>query len=148
MIRVHGTSVALGGDGILLRGPSGSGKSDLALRLIDEGGRLVADDQTELRVSSDDISMTAPASIAGRMEVRGIGILRVPTVAAAPLRLVVDLVPSSAIERLPDAQSCDYLERRVPLIQLAPFEASAPAKLRLALRALGRPERRTILVAT
>lgn len=148
MIRVHGTSVALGGDGILLRGPSGSGKSDLALRLIDEGGRLVADDQTELHVSSDDISMTAPATIAGRMEVRGIGILRVPTVAAAPLRLVVDLVPSSAIERLPESQSCDYLDRRFPLIQLAPFEASAPAKLRLALRALGRPERRTILVAT
>lgn len=148
MIRVHGTSVALGGDGILLRGPSGSGKSDLALRLIDEGGRLVADDQTELRVSSDDIFMTAPATIAGRMEVRGIGILRVPTVAAAPLRLVVDLVPSSAIERLPESQSCDYLDRRFPLIQLAPFEASAPAKLRLALRALGRPERRTILVAT
>jgi|SRR5690348_5027742 len=148
MIRVHGTSVALGGDGILLRGPSGSGKSDLALRLIDEGGRLVADDQTELRLSDDDISMTAPAAIAGRMEVRGIGILRVPTVAAAPLRLVVDLVPSAAIERLPEWQSCDYLERRFPLIQLAPFEASAPAKLRLALRALGRPERLTILVAT
>ena len=148
MIRVHGTSVALGGDGILLRGPSGSGKSDLALRLIDEGGRLVADDQTELRLSGDDISMTAPDAIAGRMEVRGIGILRVPTVAAAPLRLVVDLVPSSAIERLPEWQTCDYLERRFPLIQLAPFEASAPAKLRLVLRALGRPERRTILVAT
>lgn len=148
MIRVHGTSVALGGDGILLRGPSGSGKSDLALRLIDEGGRLVADDQTELRLAGDDVSMAAPATIAGRMEVRGIGILRVPVVATAPLRLVVDLVPSAAIERLPEPQSCDYLGRRFPLIQVAPFEASAPAKLRLALRALGRPEPHTILVAT
>src|SRR5690349_14915768 len=148
MIRVHGTSVALGGDGILLRGPSGSGKSDLALRLVDEGGRLIADDQTELRLSGDDVSMTAPATIAGRMEVRGIGILRVPAVAAAPLRLVIDLVPSAAIERLPEPQTCDYLDRRFPLIQLAPFEASTPAKLRLALRALGPATPRTIMVAT
>ena len=150
MIRVHGTSVALGGDGILLRGPSGSGKSDLALRLIDEGGRLVADDQTELRLFGDDVSMAAPATIAGRMEVRGVGLLRVPAVASAPLRLVVDLVPSTstAIERLPEPQTCDYLDRRFPLIQLAPFEASAPAKLRLALRALGPAAPRTILVTT
>ena len=148
MIRVHGTSVALGGDGILLRGPSGSGKSDLALRLIDEGGRLVADDQTELRLSGDDVSIAAPTTIAGRMEVRGIGILRVPAVAAARLRLVVDLVPSAAIERLPEPQTCDYLGRLFPLIQLAPFEASAPAKLRLALRALGPAMPRTIMVAT
>jgi HPr kinase/phosphorylase len=148
MIRVHGSSVALGGDGILLRGPSGSGKSDLALRLIDEGGRLVADDQTELRLAGDDVLMSAPATIAGRLEVRGIGILRVPDVAAAPLRLVVDLVPGAAVERLPEPATCDYLGRRVPLIQLAPFEASAPAKLRLALRALGPPAPHTILVAT
>jgi HPr kinase/phosphorylase len=148
MIRVHGTSVALGGDGILLRGPSGSGKSDLALRLIDEGGRLVADDQTELRLAGDDVAMTAPAAIFGRMEVRGIGILRVLSVAAAPLRLVVDLVPGAAVERLPEPATCDYLGRLFPLIQLAPFEASAPAKLRLALRALGPPAPRTILVTS
>jgi len=148
MIRVHGTSVALGGDGILLRGPSGSGKSDFALRLIDEGGRLVADDQTELRLSGDDVSMTAPATIAGRMEVRGIGILRLPSVAAAPLRLVIDLVPGDAVERLPEPATCDYLGRRFPLIQLAPFEASASAKLRLVLRALGPPAPRTILVTS
>jgi HPr kinase/phosphorylase len=148
MIRVHGTSVALGGDGILLRGPSGSGKSDLALRLIDEGGRLVADDQTELRLSGDEVSMTSPATIAGRMEVRGIGIVRMPTVAVAPLRLVVDLVPGEAVERLPELATCDYLGRRFQLIHLAPFEASAPAKLRLALRALGPPAPRTILVTS
>jgi HPr kinase/phosphorylase len=148
MIRVHGTSVALGGDGILLRGPSGSGKSDLALRLIDEGGRLVADDQTELSPAGDDVAMSAPATIAGRLEVRGIGILRVPHVAGAPLRLVVDLVPAASVERLPEPAVCDYLGRRFPLIQLAPFEASAPAKLRLALRALAPPEPRTVLVAS
>jgi HPr kinase/phosphorylase len=140
MIRIHGTSVALGGDGILLRGPSGSGKSDLALRLIDQGARLIADDQTELRLIGGEISMSAPSIIAGRIEVRGIGILRVPSTPAVTLRLVVDLVPSAEVERLPPARHCEFLGRRVPLIALAPFEASAPAKLRLALRALGRSE--------
>src|ERR1017187_5196456 len=102
MIRVYGTSVALGGDGILLRGRAGSGKSDLALRLIDQGGRLVADDQTELHLDGDEIWMTAPASIQGRIEVRGLGILPVPSVATAPLRLVADLVSPADIERMPE----------------------------------------------
>jgi len=136
MIRVHGTSIALGGDGILLRGPSGSGKSDLALRLIDEGAKLVADDQTELHLSGGELRMTAPATIAGLIEVRGLGILRVPTVPEARLRLVVDLMPSASIERLPEPRFCALLDQDVPLVMLAPFEASATAKLRLALRML------------
>ncbi len=134
MIRVHGTSVAIGNDGVLLRGPSGSGKSDLALRLIDQGARLVSDDQTELHIEGDEIAMTAPATIAGQLEVRGIGIVRVPCVAAAPLRLVVDLTSSIEVERLPEPRTGDLLGRRVPLIALAPFEPSSVAKLRLALR--------------
>jgi HPr kinase/phosphorylase len=135
MMRVHGTSVALGSGGLLLRGPSGSGKSDLALRLIDAGARLVADDQTELRRLGDALTMTAPASLAGRIEVRGIGILRVPSVARAPLRLVVDLVAPERVERMPEPEFCELLGRAVPLLRLAPFEASTPAKLRLALAA-------------
>jgi HPr kinase/phosphorylase len=135
MIRVHGTAIALGGDGILLRGPSGAGKSDLALRMIDQGARLVADDQTELRREGSDIIMSAPATIAGRLEVRGLGIMTVPSVAAVPLRLVVDLLPAADVERLPEPLSCALLDGLVPLVALAPFEASAPAKLRLALRA-------------
>lgn len=134
MIRVHGTSVALGGQGVLLRGPSGCGKSDLALRLIDQGAQLVADDQTELRRHDDAIAMTAPATIAGQIEIRGLGILPVPTVASAPLRLVVDLVSAADIERLPEPRFCTLLDCSVPLLALAPFEASAAAKLRLALR--------------
>lgn len=136
MIRIHGTSVALGGDGILLQGPSGSGKSDLALRLIDGGARLVADDQTELSLVQGELRLSAPAAIAGRIEVRGVGILPVPTVASAPLRLVVALVAPGQVERLPEPQFCTFLGRRVPLLALAPFEASAPAKLRLAVAAL------------
>jgi HPr kinase/phosphorylase len=136
MIRVHGTAIALGSEGVLLRGPSGAGKSDLALRLIDQGARLVADDQTELRRDGDDIIMSAPATIAGQMEVRGLGIISVPNVAAAKLRLVVDLLPSDAIERMPLPRTCSLLDRPIPAIALAPREASAPAKLRLALRSL------------
>ncbi|HEX3972926.1 MAG TPA: HPr kinase/phosphatase C-terminal domain-containing protein, partial [Stellaceae bacterium] len=134
--RVHGTAIALGGEGVLLRGPSGAGKSDFALRLIDQGARLVADDQTELRREGHDIIMSAPATIAGQMEVRGLGIISLPHVAAAPLRLVVDLMSSADIERMPEPRDCGFLDRRVPAIALAPFEASAPAKLRLALRSL------------
>jgi HPr kinase/phosphorylase len=135
MIRVHGTSVALGGDGILLRGPSGSGKSDLALRLVDAGALLVADDQTELALVGDGVLMRAPAVIAGRIEVRGLGILRMPSAPSALLRLVVTLVAPQQIERLPKAQRCELLGRSVPLLALAPFEASAPMKVKLALRA-------------
>jgi HPr kinase/phosphorylase len=134
MIRVHATSVALGGEGILLRGPSGSGKSDLALRLIDEGARLVADDQTELERVGAGIEMRAPVTIAGRIEARGLGIVPVPSVAAAPLRLVVDLVAPAAVERLPEPEFCSLLGLSLPLLRLAPFAASATAKLRLALR--------------
>ncbi|HWE72888.1 MAG TPA: HPr kinase/phosphatase C-terminal domain-containing protein [Stellaceae bacterium] len=135
MIRVHGTAIALGGDGVLLRGPSGAGKSDFALRLIDQGARLVADDQTELRRDGDDIIMSAPATIAGQIEVRGLGIISMAHV-VAPLRLVVDLMPSAEIERMPEHRAVGFLDRAVPVVALAPFEASAPAKLRLALRSL------------
>jgi HPr kinase/phosphorylase len=135
MIRVHGTSVAFGGDGILLQGPSGSGKSDLALRLIDAGALLVADDQTELTLAGDGVRMSAPAAVAGRIEVRGLGILRVPSAPSTVLRLAVMLVAAQQIERLPEPQFCELLGRSVPLLALAPFEASAPAKLKLALRA-------------
>jgi HPr kinase/phosphorylase len=136
MILVHGTTVALEGEGVLLRGPSGGGKSDLALRLIDSGARLIADDQTELARVADGLLARSPASIAGRMEVRGIGILRVPTVPSALLRLVIDLVAPDRVERLPEPQFCDYLQCSLPLLALAPFEASAPAKIRLALASL------------
>ncbi len=134
MIRIHGTAVALDGDGILLRGPSGSGKSDLALRLIEGGARLIADDQTELRDIGGMVRMSSPATIAGRMEVRGLGIVAMPSQESAPLRLVVDLKSASAIERMPEPASCRFLDHDIPLIAVAPFQASAPAKLRLALR--------------
>ena len=136
MIRVHGTSVALAGEGVLIRGPSGSGKSDLALRLIDEGARLIADDQTELRRLGGTVRLSAPATIANLLEIRGLGILRVPT-SPAPLRLVVDLVPEGEpIERMPEPQSAELVGLSFPLLRLHPFAASAVAKLRWALKGL------------
>ncbi|HEX4113434.1 MAG TPA: HPr kinase/phosphatase C-terminal domain-containing protein [Stellaceae bacterium] len=136
MILLHGTAIALNGEGILLRGPSGSGKSDLALRLVDGGAKLIADDQTELRDIGGAARLSAPATIAGRIEVRGVGIVVVPHQASAPLRLVVDLEPAATIERLPEPAWFRFFAYDIPLIALAPFEASAPAKLRVALRAV------------
>lgn len=133
---VHATAVAIDGAAVLLRGPSGSGKSDLALRLVDAGARLVADDQTVLRRAGAHLLASAPATIAGLLEVRGVGIVRVAAAEGAPLLLIVDLVPSAEVERLPEARREIILGVPVPVFGLVPFEASAPAKLRLLRRAL------------
>jgi serine kinase of HPr protein (carbohydrate metabolism regulator) len=137
MTLVHGTCVELDGAAVLLRGPSGSGKSDLALRLIEAGARLVADDQVSLQPRHGVLVAAAPAAIAGRMEVRGLGIVAVSHVAEARLVLVVDLVPAAAVERLPEPAEVALAGVALPRLALAPFEASAVAKLRLALRERG-----------
>ena len=139
---MHATSVALKGPGqswqaVLLRGPSGAGKSDLALRLIDTGARLIADDQTHLERKGRALIASAPAAIAGRMEVRGIGIVRLTRtqlIARAPVALLVDLVPPDHVERMPEPAHEVQEDITLPLLALAPFEISALAKLRLALR--------------
>ena len=134
MVRVHATCVAVDGNGVLLRGPPGYGKSDLALRLIDTGARLVADDQTELRLSADRLEARPPPEIAGLLEVRGVGVVPTDNLPAALVSAVVDLVAGDAVERLPEAECCVYLGVSVPLFRLSAFEASAPAKVRLAVK--------------
>jgi len=129
---VHATAIAIEGDAVLLRGPPGAGKSDLALRLIEGGARLLTDDQALLQRVDNRVLVRAPAAIAGLIEVRGIGIVQVDSLEEAPLALVVDLVPSAQVERFPDNRFEMFLGLAVPLIALAPFEASATAKLRLA----------------
>jgi HPr kinase/phosphorylase len=136
---IHATSVAIDGRAVLLRGPSGSGKSDLGLRLIDAGALLVADDQSELWRRDDALFARAPAAIAGLLEIRGIGIMRLDSLPEAPVALIVDLVAAEKIERLPISNSETILGIGVPLIAVAPFEASAAAKIRLALRAFTGP---------
>jgi HPr kinase/phosphorylase len=140
---IHATAVAIetaaGPRAVLLRGPSGSGKSDLGLRLIDAGARLVADDQSELRRQGETVVVRSPPAIAGLIEVRGVGIIRVEPWAEAPVGLIVDLLPPEAaleaIERLPGPATERLLEVDLPRILMAPFEASAAAKVVLALRA-------------
>ncbi len=141
MVLIHATSVALKlgrqpWRAVLLRGPSGAGKSDLALRLIDRGARLVADDQTHLVRKGRALMASAPEAIAGRMEVRGVGIVALPRaqlIGRAPVALLVDLVAANKIERLPEPAVERVEGLSLPVLALAPFEASAVAKLHLAL---------------
>ena len=135
-MQIYASCIELAGAGILLRGPSGSGKSDLALRLIDGGARLVADDRTDLAVEEGDLIASSPAAIVGKLEVRGVGIMALPSVSRSRVGIAVDLVEASAVERLPTGQRCSYLGVELPLIAIAPFEASAPAKLRALAHAL------------
>jgi HPr kinase/phosphorylase len=137
---VHATTIALrhgkAWRAVLLRGPSGAGKSDLGLRLIDAGARLVADDQTRLSRQGRTLIATAPSTLSGLIEARGIGIVKLQRsqlIARAPLGLLVDLVPPGKIKRLPDPVHENLLGIELPLIALAPFEASAVTKLHLAL---------------
>jgi len=137
---VHATCVALRAGrnwrGILLRGPSGAGKSDLALRIVEHGGRLVADDQTALVPKGRGLVASAPGTLAGLLEVRGVGIVKLghtQLLARATLALLVDLVSPDRIDRLPEPARETLLGVDLPVVALAPFEASAPAKLHLAL---------------
>lgn len=134
METVWGSVVSIDGRGVLLRGPSGIGKSDLALRLIDAGAGLVADDQAAISREGDSLVARAPEVLSGKLEVRGIGIVSVPTVQRVSLVLVVDLVPLEQVPRMPDPGRWTYLGVSVPLISLHAHEASAAAKVRLAVR--------------
>lgn len=134
METVWGTSVSIDGYGVLLRGPSGAGKSDLALRVIDRvGGKLIADDRTRLAREGNALVASPPDEIAGRLEVRGVGIVDVEHVTRAPLMLVVDLVPPEQVQRMPEPGDWQHAGVSVPLIALAAFEASTPIKLKYAL---------------
>lgn len=144
-MNLYGTCVAIDGHGVLLRGPSGSGKSDLALRLIDQYAdtRLVSDDRVDVAHRDGALYATAPAAIAARMEVRGVGVVPVDYAGAARLDLLVDLSEAAAIERFPEPAFEEILGVRLPRLLLAPFLASAPAKLRQAVRMLNQAERET-----
>lgn len=125
---IHGTAVSIDGRGVLLLGPPGSGKSDLALRLIDRGAVLIADDR--VHVASDG-TLHPPPALAGLIEVRGVGILSRPYVAGVMARLAVDLAAEP--QRLPDPAVRDVGGCRLPVLALSAFEGSAPLKVELAV---------------
>lgn len=135
---VHASSVEKDGRAILITGPSGSGKSDLSLRLLDRGFVLVSDDQTLVRRDGDRLLASAPAHIAGKLEVRGIGIVEVETRSDVPVSLVVEL--TSDIQRLPDdSRTRMILGLQLPVVSIDAMTASAPSKVALALKVLGLP---------
>lgn len=135
---IHASSVAVAGRAVLIAGRSGKGKSDLALRLIDRGGHLVSDDYTIVRRIGGRLVATAPPTIAGKMEVRGVGIVTFPHDQDVPVGLFVDL--DREAERLPERGDMRMLAGiAVPVICLNALEASAPSKVELALRELGLP---------
>lgn len=136
---IHAGCASLGGQGVLILGESGEGKSDLLLRLMDEGARLVADDRTELYLAKGRLMARAPQSIAGLIEVRGLGIVAQPFARNAPVALAVRL---GMTERLPERQFFQPPglgnAKPVPLIVLDGKAASAPARIRLALKAFAK----------
>ena len=135
---VHATCAAVDGRAVLITGPSGSGKSDLALRLLDRGFTLISDDRTVVRRDGDRLIASAPPQIAGKLEVRGIGIMEMETESDVPVALLVEL--TSDIERLPDDnRQRPMLGVPLPLISIDAMTASAPSKVALALDRLGLP---------
>lgn len=143
---LHGTAVALAGAGVLLRGASGAGKSDMALRLLAEGWQVIADDRVLLSRQGTELRAMAPANLAGLLEVRGIGVIRLDDaqrLESAPLRLVVDLVPTrEGVARMPEPEFFRHAGIGMPLIRLYPFDASATAGLTMALAVALNPHKR------
>ncbi|MGI9509032.1 MAG: HPr kinase/phosphorylase [Geminicoccaceae bacterium] len=131
---IHGSAVQFLGKGVLLLGPSASGKSDLALRLIDAGAVLIADDQVRLGVENNSLVATAPARLRGLIELRGIGIMRLPC-EPGRLDLAVDLEPSPTVEPLPEPETVSWHGIDLPKIRLDAKAASAVARIKTVLHA-------------
>lgn len=133
---LHATCVAIDGRAVLIEGRSGEGKSDLALRLIDRGAVLVSDDYTVCARTDGVLQGSAPANIAGKIEVRGIGVIDMPHQDRVPIALLVTILESPP--RMPEGPK----KRRIagidiPEVALNALEPSAPVKVELALKHIG-----------
>ncbi len=132
MERLHAVAIDIAGKGVLLMGPSGSGKSDLALRLMDRGATLISDDQVVLERQRRGVFASAPPAIRGYLEIRGLGITSVPVTGGTFVALIVDLVEADKVPRLPEVQYKTLMGEKIPLIRLNAFEISTAIKIELA----------------
>lgn len=145
--RLHATAIAVGSSGVLIMGASGRGKSNLALRtlarapntFLSEAVTLIADDQVDIERTDGALRATAPATIAGKLEVRGVGIVNVPHMqSGAVVRLIVRLTDTATIERLPLSPQVEaVLGQPVPTVDIDPADPAAVEKILVALRELG-----------
>jgi serine kinase of HPr protein (carbohydrate metabolism regulator) len=133
---LHASAIAREDRAVLIMGPSGSGKSDLSLRLIDRGFTLVSDDQTIVRKDGNRLVASAPPTIAGKLEIRGLGIVDMNHADNVPVALIVEL--TGDIQRLPDdSRQRPILGVMLPLVTIDAMTASAPSKVAVALDRMG-----------
>ncbi|HMG47506.1 MAG TPA: aldolase [Allosphingosinicella sp.] len=133
---VHASSVAIDGRGVLIGGRPGMGKSDLAFRLVDRGALLISDDYTIVRRVKGVALAAAPATIIGKIELRGVGIVELETAQDVPVALLVDL--DERPERQPEPGETRLVAGvAIPVLRLAGLEASAPLKVEAALKLFG-----------
>ena len=144
-MNVHASCIAIDGQGVLLWGESGVGKSDLALRMIEKGAILVADDYPVLEEKDGILYASCPESIQGKLEIRGLGIFEFPFMEKVPVRLLVDLSPEKEIDRFPLEKI--PLPKEFPFdvacIRLRSFEASTPMKIKTYLAFLLEKNKKT-----
>jgi len=133
---IHASTVEKDGRAVLITGPSGSGKSDLTLRLLDREFSLVSDDRTILKKEGDRLVASAPPQIAGKLEIRGLGIVDMDRQDNVPVALIVEL--TSELQRMPDdSRERPILGISIPLVTIDAMTASAPSKVALALERMG-----------
>ncbi|MCH2547559.1 MAG: HPr kinase/phosphatase C-terminal domain-containing protein [Alphaproteobacteria bacterium] len=134
--RMHASCVSIGSCGVLLFGKSGSGKSDVALRLMARGAMLVADDQVILSAEDHTLIASVDDKIRGLLEIRGVGLVRYPVANNIPVRLAVNLVPLEDIEHIPTPQNFEKMGIAIPQISIYGFDSSTPEKIYAALHAM------------
>lgn len=134
MTLYHASCLEFEGKGILIEGPSGSGKSDLSLRLINSGAKLVSDDYVDIREENNSLIGYAAPNIEGLIEVRGIGLVEVEHIKSSPLHLSLKLTPRDDIERLPEAEYFEMYDIKIPNYKFDAFSVSAMAKITLLLK--------------
>lgn len=133
---LHASSVSIDGRAVLIEGLSGSGKSDLALRLIDRGAALVSDDYTIVRRVDGRLLASAPPNITGVCEVRGVGLVAMHFESDVPVALIVST--AELVERLPEVGPMRIIAGvTIPTAMIAPLEASAPIKVEMLLKTRG-----------